>query len=358
MKNPVVSSLFTIALVTTQSFAYETDKPVKVQIAIQKSQSQEKPISFAKKQVVLEGVRLTAEEKKVIFTNIISKHNLVMGNAVNLPQKINLGMNGVPVLDQGQHGAVAAFATTAAIDAVLGKGDYISQLCHLELSHFISDYSYSPNGWSSASVSGELNQLMTFGIVSKTTQQLESCAGIKEYPSDDMKNEGNLMSLPEYKEKSEAIHTTIRPELLLATYDRLHGFTEQKADAVLMNVKQALAKGHRLAFKTLLMIIFDDEHYCEGGVCASFHSNKDTWAFTKALQNINPHSPTLLAAAHALVITGYDDKAIATDNEGNTHQGLLTLRNSWGPDAGDHGDYYMTYDYFKQFAMEVYEIVR
>ncbi len=37
-------------------------------------------------------------------------------------------------------------------------------------------------------------------------------------------------------------------------------------------------------------------------------------------------------------------------NAGN--QGLLTLRNSWGEEVGDHGNYYMSYDYFLKLAVE------
>lgn len=61
-------------------------------------------------------------------------------------------------------------------------------------------------------------------------------------------------------------------------------------------------------------------------------------------------------AAHALVITGYDDNAVIYGPDHSTHQGVLTLRNSWGLFAGYFGNYYMSYDYFKTFAMEVVEI--
>ncbi len=38
------------------------------------------------------------------------------------PEKVELGMNGVPVLNQGMHGTCVTFAVTAAVDAALGKG--------------------------------------------------------------------------------------------------------------------------------------------------------------------------------------------------------------------------------------------
>jgi len=56
------------------------------------------------------------------------------------------------------------------------------------------------------------------------------------------------------------------------------------------------------------------------------------------------------------VITGYDDLAVAIDDQGRIHKGLLTLRNSWGKNVGDHGDFYMSYDYFKLLVLEVQQI--
>ena len=61
-------------------------------------------------------------------------------------------------------------------------------------------------------------------------------------------------------------------------------------------------------------------------------------------------------AGHEMIITGYDDRAVAIDDHGRAHKGLLTLRNSWGALAGDKGDFYMSYDYFKAFVMEVQRI--
>ncbi len=49
-----------------------------------------------------------------------------------------------------------------------------------------------------------------------------------------------------------------------------------------------------------------------------------------------------------MVITGYDDE-VTIDGQ----QGVFILRNSWGPNAGDHGDFYMTYDYFQMLILGV-----
>jgi hypothetical protein len=52
-------------------------------------------------------------------------------------KKMQLGMNNVPVLDQGGFGSCVTFANTAAVDADLSKGDYISQLCLLQLGRYL-----------------------------------------------------------------------------------------------------------------------------------------------------------------------------------------------------------------------------
>jgi C1A family cysteine protease len=57
-----------------------------------------------------------------------------------------------------------------------------------------------------------------------------------------------------------------------------------------------------------------------------------------------------------MIITGYDDEAIAIDKLGHQHKGLFTLRNSWGSSVADKGNFYMSYDYFKTLAMEAYKI--
>ena len=65
------------------------------------------------------------------------------------PSEIQLGMNGVPVLDQGRFGTCVTFADTAAVDAALGKGDYISQLCLLQFGNYVTQHAYGLQrlGW-------------------------------------------------------------------------------------------------------------------------------------------------------------------------------------------------------------------
>jgi hypothetical protein len=90
-------------------------------------------------------------------------------NNTPLPAKVFIGMNGVPVLDQGKYGTCVTFAITAAIDAILGKGDYISQLCNLKLGEYFSSKAIMlGSGWWGASGETVLSQLNAFGFINKT----------------------------------------------------------------------------------------------------------------------------------------------------------------------------------------------
>ncbi len=60
---------------------------------------------------------------------------------------------------------------------------------------------------------------------------------------------------------------------------------------------------------------------------------------------------TFLISGHVIVVISYDDYATAIDSDGKVHRGLLKLRNSWGSEIGDHGDFYMTYVYMRDFGL-------
>jgi len=94
--------------------------------------------------------------------------------------------------------------------------------------------------------------------------------------------------------------------------------------------------------------------HCSTGACATFNAHEDTWALADEI--VKDKNPEI--GGHEMVISGYDDNAVAVDNTGKKHKGLFTLRNSWGSQAGDNGNYYMSYDYFKQFVIEVNSIAK
>jgi len=303
------------------------------------------------KNVYLMQVDLTEKEKKAIinFKPSVTQHTLKQ--QTSLPPLADLGMNGVPVLDQGHHGTNSTFATTAAVDALLGKGDYISQLCNLELGNYLEYDGYFSSGWHGSWCADVLAQMIGHGIINKQTQIEKSCAGVTVYPIRDRDNTGKRTPLNDFHPLSERMDTNFYWEPILSIATRVnddidHGYDPDK---VLIEVKKALALHKvRLTFSVILPI-----DYCSAGACGRYHRLNDTWVLTHRIQN----DPDPKLGGHAMVITGYDDEAIAIDDEDVSHTGLLTLRSSWGANVGDNGNYYMTYDFFKKYAIEIQKIV-
>lgn len=347
-KNILAASLAATAFLAAPSYAYEFIQPIETPVTLTTTG---KTLSGnTQKDVTVLKVKLSEKELRALEYRKplkISTRSLLNSK---LPPAIQLGMNGVPVLNQGRHGSCVTFADSAALNAVLGKGDYISQLCSLELGTHLEKNGYMPGGWDGSWGPIVLEQMMRFGVVSKDTQKTKSCAGVTEYPLADKTNTGNEMALAEYKTVSENINNKVYWTHLFSNDQVFDWKTDapEKMHEVLNNVKQAIANGHRLTVGTFLILA----NHCKAGACASYKGSKDTWALTQNLE-----VPPYEVGGHELVITGYDDNAFAYDDQGGKHQGLLTLRNSWGADVGDNGNFYMSYDYFVKYANEVQEIV-
>ncbi|WP_028372397.1 C1 family peptidase [Legionella lansingensis] len=259
----------------------------------------------------------------------------------------SLGMNNVPVLNQGMHGTCVTFANTAAVDAALNKGDYISQLCQLELGNYLEKNSYGHSGWDGSWGRVVLNQMDLFGIVSKEMQMSQGCAGVKEYPVNDSAPDVQ-MSPEDFHQISENLDEQVLWSPILDVYQA----TSDRVDTnrIVNEVKAALKSGDRLTFGVLLL----DFDLGFMGAVGSHKSTFDTWALTPEIARDVYLRP--IFGGHEMVITGYDDNAVAIDDQGRKHQGLFTLRNSWGDNVGDHGDFYMSYDYFKLLVIEVQRI--
>lgn len=276
-------------------------------------------------------------------------------NAVNvssfsteLPRKVKLGMQLTPVLNQGYHGSCVTFAVTGALDAALGAGDYISQLCSLELGSYLAIHDKMPlSGWNGSYGSWVLQQISNYGIISQNYQKLNGCAEVREYPLMDEFNEGKPMSDTDYLAHSIPISNLIGWEALLKDEE---AFTPQVDPNVLLEkMKSELAKGNRLTIGMLLDVYLGD-----AGALGSNRVLNDTWMLTPqiVLDAMNGQ----IYAGHELIITGYDDDLIVKDEEGHFNRGVFTLRNSWSKLAGDQGDYYVTYDYVKFLTLEVMAI--
>lgn len=347
------TTLIASVIMAANSQAFELDKhPVTASATITMPSSS--AAVGTKKQVMLMNIKLTAKEKQKILSNLSKKITLENLTRSDLPSTIDLGMNNVPVLDQGMHGSCVTFASTAIMDAVIGKGDYISQLCNLELGSYFEKNGYMPSGWEGAFGPLILDQMMRFGYVSQENQKTKSCAGVVNYPTNDQDNQGNPMTLRQFKNLSENYLDENGNENwawvpLMNAFDRFDSnYDVEDAKRTLIGIKKSLANGQRLTFGTFLLTSED----CNDIACATYHAKNDTWAMTDSIK-----SHPMFIGGHEMVITGYDDNAVAIDKDGMKHQGLLILRNSWGENVGDHGNYYMSYDYFIDMAIEVQKII-
>ncbi len=265
--------------------------------------------------------------------------------ASELPRKINLGMQLTPVLNQGYHGSCVTFAVTAALDAALGAGDYISQLCNLELGSYLAVHDkVQASGWNGSMGNWVLQQISDYGIISKNYQKLNGCAGVKNYPLNDESNEGNLMSDTEFLAHSVPVSNLVSWEALLSDADAFSA--KANMGQIVDRIKEELAKGNRLTVGMMLDVAVGD-----AGAVGTHRVENDTWMMTPEIlmDAVNGE----IYAGHELVITAYDDDIEVADSEGHVNKGLFTLRNSWSQFAGDQGDYYVTYDYIRFLAMEV-----
>lgn len=263
-----------------------------------------------------------------------------------LPRQVQRGMANVPVLNQGGYGTCVTFATTAAIDAAFNKGDYLSQLCALQLGSYLEENAYTPSGWSGSFGGIVLNQFSFFGGVSKEQQLANGCGGLTNYPVGSDVPLSN-MSVEQYHQLSESL-SQVSWSSVLDFYQVVLDKTD--LNKTLNDVKLALNAGDRLTFGVLLL---DFDQGVVGAV-GTHHGLFDSWVLTPEIAaDINSQTEF---AGHEMVITGYNDDGIAIDMAGRLHRGLLTLRNSWGSGIGDKGNFYMSYDYFKALAIEVQRI--
>ncbi len=276
-------------------------------------------------------------------------HTITAGDSA-LPTQVQLDMNDVPVLDQGQHGTCVTFAVSGALDAARGKEDYVSQLCNLELGAYLEKQDPThDSGWDGSWGDVVLDQVRDYGIISMVSQRSNGCAGKYEYPRNNSRDTGHPMPTDEFAKYSENIMKDISYKTLAGHEDAFS--SKVNTPTVLMQIKQALNKGHRLTFGTLL-----DVSVGHNGALGTYKVKYDTWMMTPEIRK-DAQTKGKIEAGHEMIITGYDDNAVVMGPDHTKQIGVLTLRNSWGSDAGDNGAYYMTYAHFRVLADEVYEII-
>lgn len=262
----------------------------------------------------------------------------------NLPTQVDLGMNKVPVLDQGPFGTCVAFATTAALDAQNGQGDYYSQLCMLNLGKYLKLNGFGDSGWEGEDLFTIVNRAYDYGLVSIKKQKELGCGGGKIYPLR-RSDHTNPMSIDTYHQLSEPLPK----QTTFLHYFKSHHFQRPKMDKTLEITKRMLSEGTRVIIG---MYMPSDGNL---GLDGSYKQTRDTWILSDKLQQRIKIDDLFWEqlAGHAMVIIGYDDKALLVDSNGKTHLGVFKARNSWSKSYGDHGDFYITYDYFKTMVGEL-----
>lgn len=260
--------------------------------------------------VMLERIKLSESAYKYLKNSLhnADKSHLNV-STTGLPSRVDIGMNDVPVLDQGRHGSCVTFAVTGAFDAALGHTDYISQLCQLNLGSYLENQdSTYPSGWNGSWNYIVIGQMQNYGIVSLDYQHSVGCGASdqKEYPLNDEGNEGKPMSVGDFTSHSEKIIPPITRNTLLSVDDAMsHNADMEK---VFKDVKQALANGHRVVFGVLVDV--NGVLAFINGAAGSYKTHNDSWILTKRI--IDDADNDKIDAGHDLVITGYDDNAYIT----------------------------------------------
>lgn len=251
--------------------------------------------------------------RKIEKVSLPAEKNYSKG--INGKFQVDLGMANVPVLDQGQEGTCVTFSSTAALNAIIGTGDFISQQCSLEL-----DTALGEDHWDGAYYPSQIiDPLQQYGVVKK-----DACDNL--YPVPYVSIDIDLyeqISDQDAGEKIAEVEYSYSPKASLAV------------------VKKALNAGHRVLIGFQLQEIpqavkgFDvkvDNKKYNGGLWACKQDGSSNYC-------ANP------SAGHEVVVIGYDDA-----------QQLLKIRNSWSASMGNNGDYYMSYTYFQSMVVDQTEI--
>jgi len=352
MKKFGIFCVCSVVLSTTQANPVDFIGYKPVTISTQTTSSNGYSVITKPKVIFVQKIALSPEAKIALKGRInemeataASPYQAATINSTSLPKSVNLGMNGTPVLDQGAHGTCVTFAVTGVIDAAIGKGDYVSQLCSLSLGTYLANMGkISYSGWDGSWGSTVLNQLNTYGVFPISVQKASGCAGVRNYPLNNANDTAKPMTIAQY------MIPTTKPLSSFVSWGILADPTSTfspnyKGSALLAQVKNKLSKGNRLTFGMLL-----DDTQGDAGALGSYRKTYDTWVLTPSI--IAKAKNGRLDAGHEMIIIGYNDAAIAKTRDGKTSTGLLILRNSWGKYAGDGGNYYMSYDYFIALADE------
>ncbi len=212
-------------------------------------------------------------------------------------------------------------------------------------------HSYGSSGWEGELSRHVLDRIAEQGIISKNIQTTLGCGELKEYPENGAPIPSSLMSFDEYHQHSKFLaHRGIITAPILDAYATIFGKNEVSPKNLIADIKKTIDKNHRVVIAVLLPAV----DLGIAGAVGTHRVENDTWVLSTIIER--EFLFKYFFPGHAMVLTGYDDKAVAIDDLGRTHKGLFTLRNSWGSAVGDKGDFYMSYDYFKVLGLEAYQV--
>lgn len=307
MKLHSLSILFASALLATSCGVPQYSETVNVEVVINPEGGGKKV-----KLINIEDNRIESAKFEGFFRASEKDYRNGILHFVGSDSSADLGMGSVPVLDQGQFGTCVTFSSTAALDAKLGRGDFISQQCSLAL-----DKGMGNDYWNGAYYPSEIiDPLQNYGVVEKSR-----CPS--SYPDD-----------AQYLDS--ATYQGLADKAASAQVKAVK-YAYGKAD--LNAMKAALKAGHRVVFAFLINAVSQE-------AVQGFNIKVDGQKYTGGLWACKqPGSASNYCqrsnAGHEVVAIGYDDK-----------QQLLKIRNSWSADVGDKGDYYMTYAFFGTMAVD------
>lgn len=285
-------------------------------------------------------------------------------STTTLPTAANATMNGLDVLDQGQHGSCVTFAASAALNATVYREDYISQLCSLVLGNTLEAQKLIPiSGWDGSLGEIVLKQMADYGVMSKRIE--EAHCGAPSYPTKakPVNYQIDLALHDQYAERIIEEYQTNPTQEIEAQFKHIYTMgeindflTSKQAERSLAKTKQAITEGHRV----ILGFLIDDgisNDRSGGGSIGSFQKKYDTWVLAPEVKKHVKNPNYFNYGGHEVVVFGFDDNAeveytVKVNGKQKTikEKGVLWIRNSWGDRAGDKGDFYMTYDYFKALS--------
>lgn len=248
------------------------------------------------------------ENQNLFFEDSVNSNEIDYKNGIspfkNSANSVDLGMANVPVRDVGANGDSSVFSTVSALNAKLKLPSLIDVNCTNALLRTIDPFFVTPEK--------TLDTLKEFGIVFERKNL----------------NCGYKISKEEYLKISNKNYSSL---ISYKSYQKLN----------IDDLKLALKNGRRAVIETSLADNSGDPISVNGFNLKFIGNSKvyDGGLYACQQPQSTENYCSEEKAGIFLIAIGYDD-----------NQQLIKLRNSWGVDAGDHGDYYMTYSFYEKMA--------